>query len=140
MARAGRPGLLDRLRQRRVGRHAVGDRLDGRLGIDHDHARLDQIGDVWAHHDQAEQLAVARLVDRLDPPRLLHHRPRVRDPRARADGVVTVLLAGLRLEVGRRPRHGAVVDHGVVAARVLRDLACGRPCARAASSAQSPTA
>ena len=36
---ATRPGLLDRLGERRVGGHAVGDRLDGRLGVDRDRRR-----------------------------------------------------------------------------------------------------
>ncbi len=67
----------------------------------------------------AEQLAVAGLVDRLDPADglVLHHRARVRDPREPADrDVVAVLLARLRLgqpdagDLGigvDRPRHGA---------------------------------
>src|SRR6266516_426024 len=129
------PGFLDRLRQRRMGGHAVRHGLDGRLGVDRHHAGLDQVGHVRADHHEPEQFAVPRLVDRLDPTRglVLHHRARIRDPREHARRhVVAVLLSrlclgqtdtrdlGLRVD---RSRHGTIVDHGVVAAGVLgRDL------------------
>src|SRR3954466_11502877 len=60
-------GLLDRLGKLRMRRHAVGDRLDRRLGVDRDDTRFDHVGDMRADHDEAEELAVARLVDRLHP-------------------------------------------------------------------------
>ena len=104
-----------------------------------------------ADHDEPEQLAVARLVDRLDPADrlVLHHGARVRDPRELADrDVVAVLLARLRLgeadagdlRVGvDRPRDGAVVDDRVVAASRSRPRPRprGTRCARAASSRRS---
>src|SRR6266508_5883650 len=129
-------GLLDRLRERRMRRHAVGDGLDGGFRVDSDDRRLDHVGHMRADHHHAEQLAVPGLVDRLDPANrlVLHHRARIRDPREPADcDVVAVLLARLGLcEADRsdlrvgvdRTRHGAVVDDRVVTARVLRrDLA-----------------
>src|SRR5581483_1890396 len=61
------PRLLDRLRQRRVRRDPVRDRLDRRLGVQRDDARFDHVRDVWADHDEPEELAVPGLVDRLDP-------------------------------------------------------------------------
>ena len=112
-------------------RHPVGDGLDRRLGVERDDAGLDQVGDVRPDHHDPEQLAVARLVDRLDPADgvVLHHRARVGDPREHADrDGVAVLLA--RLGLGQadagdlrigvdRARDAAVVDDGVVAHRVL---------------------
>src|SRR5829696_4298539 len=128
--------FLDGLGKRRVGRHPVRDRLDGRFRVQRYDSRFDQVGHVRPHHDQPEQLAVARLVDGLDPADrlVLHDRARVRDPREPPDGdVVTVLLASLALgqtdardlRVGvDRTRHAAIVDDGVVAERVFgRDLA-----------------
>ena len=106
------------------------------LGVECDHARLDQVGRVRPDDDEPEQLAVARLVDRLHPADrlVLHHRARVRDPREPADrDLVAVLLARLRLgqadagDLGigvDRARHRGRVDDRVVAAGVLgRDLA-----------------
>src|SRR4051812_30756390 len=128
--------LLDRLAERRVRGHAVRDSLHGGLRVERDGAGLDQVGHVRPDHDEAEQLAVAALVDGLHPADglVLHHRAGVGDPREHADlDVVAVLLARLglgepdarNLRVGvDRTRHGAVVDDGLVAHRVLgRDLA-----------------
>src|SRR3954468_6117945 len=130
------PRLLDRLRERGMRRDAVRDRLHRRLGLDRDDSGLDPVGHVRADHDEAQQLAVPRLVDRLDPADrlVLHHGARVRDPGEPADRhVVAVLLTrlglgepdggylGVRID---RPRNGAIVEHGLVARRVLRgDLA-----------------
>src|SRR5918996_1700257 len=125
------PGLLDRLRQRRVRGHAVGDRLDRRFGVERDDAGLDEVGDVRPDHDDSEQLAVARLVDRLHPAHrlVLHHRAAVRGERERPDeDVVTVLLARLALRQADArdlrvrvdgARDGAVVHDRLVADRVL---------------------
>ena len=91
--------FLDRLGERRVRRHPVGDRLDRRLRVERDDAGLDQVGDVRADHDEPEQLAVPRLVDRLHPADglVLHHGARVRDPREHAD-------ARRRRRTARAPR------------------------------------
>ena len=100
---------------------------------------------------EPEQLAVARLVDRLHPADglVLHHRARVRDPREAADGdVVAVLLARLGLgeadagDLGigvDRPRHGRSPIDGVVAAARSRPRPRprGTRCGRAASSRRS---
>src|SRR6185312_5721350 len=130
-AKRDEAGFLDRLAQRRMRGHAVGDGLHGRLGVDRDHTGLNKVGHVWADHDQAQQLSVARFVDRLDPADggVLHHRAGIRDPREPADGdVVAVLLArrgfgqadtrNLRVGVDRT-RHRTVVDSGLVTERVL---------------------
>ena len=102
-------------------------------------------------HDEPEQLAVAGLVDRLDPADglVLHHRARVRDPREDADrDVVAVLLARLGLgqpdagdlRVGvDRPRHAARRrrrPRGPSRSRP-RPRPRGTRCARAASSRRS---
>src|SRR5829696_2198022 len=83
------------------------------------------------HHDP-EQLAVPALVDRLDPTGrlVLHHGAGVGDPGEYAGlDVVAVLLPGLLLgepDAGdlrvrvNRARDGAVVDHRLMAHRVLR--------------------
>src|SRR6185312_13421311 len=124
-------GLLDRLRERRVRSHAIGDGLDRRLRVERDDTGLDKVGDMRPDHDQAEELAVARLVDGFHPARglVLHDRPPVGDPREGAgDDVVAVLLArrlfgeadarDLRVGVDRA-RHAAVVDDGLMAHRVF---------------------
>ena len=113
-------------------RHPVGDRLDSRLGVDRHDSGLDQVRDVRPHHHQAEELAVARLVDRLHPTGglVLHHRTRICSPGEHSGrDVVAVLFArfglgqpdtgnlGIRVD---RTRNGAVVDRRLVPARVLR--------------------
>src|SRR5919106_1553532 len=125
------PGLLDRLGERRVRGHAVRDRLDGRLGVERDDAGLDEVGDVRPDHDDPEQLAIARLVDRLHPADglVLHHRAAVRRERERTDeDVVAVLLARLLLRQADArdlrvgvdgTRDGAAVHDGLVAHGVL---------------------
>src|SRR5918995_1418951 len=115
-----------------MGGHAVRDRLDRGLGVDGDDACLDQVGDMGADHHDPEQLAVPALVDRLDPAGrlVLHHGAGVGDPWEYAGlDVVAVLLPGLLLRQAYGgdlgigvdgAGHGAVVDHGLVAQRVLR--------------------
>src|SRR5262245_23830516 len=117
-------------------RHPVPHRLDRRLGVDRHDARLDEVGHVRPHHDDAEQLPVAGLMDRFHPADglVLHDGPRVGDPRKHPGGdVVAILLTSfrfrepdaryLRIRVDRTGNR-AVVDDGFMAACVLRrDLA-----------------
>src|SRR3954468_15925499 len=130
------PRLLDRLRERGMRRDAVRDRLHRRLGLDRDDSGLDHVGHVRADHHEPEQLAVPRLVDRLDPADrlVLHHRAGFPPPRELADcHVVAVLLARLRLgqpdgcdlRIGvDRAWYGPIVEDRLVAGRVLSgDLA-----------------
>src|SRR5512132_431228 len=111
--------------------HSVGHRLHRGLGVERDDARLDQVGDVGSDHHDPEQLAVAALVDRLRPADglVLHHSPRVGDPREDADlDIVAVLLAGFALRQADacdlgirvdRTRDASVVDDRFMAHRVL---------------------
>src|SRR5215212_4533517 len=82
------PGFLDRLRQRWMRCHTVGHGLDGRLCVERDHSGLDQVRHMRADHGQPEELAVAILVNRLDPADrlVLHDGTGVRHPGEPADG------------------------------------------------------
>ena len=103
---------------------------------DPDHARVDELGRLDAHDDEAEELAVARLVNGLRKPGPLavHLRATRRGHRELADDdVVSVRLPSLGLgQADRRhlgigvdaARHGGVVHRRLVPERVLgRDLA-----------------
>jgi hypothetical protein len=122
--------FLDRLGERRMCGDRVGQRLDGGLGADADHAAVDQLGRLRSDDHHAQQLAVAGLVDRLHPARPLavHHRAGRGRERHPADGDLVVRLGGGclgqadggHLGIGvDAPGHRRVVDLGVVAERVL---------------------
>ena len=150
--RATETRFLDRFRQRRVSSHAVGDRLDGRLGVDRDHARLDRGRSRAARPSpgRAARRSASRGSTSTQPTvsfciTRARSRPTGTCPVATSSPYCSRASASVRptrgdLGVGvDRARHGAVVDDRVVARRVLgRDLALAEArCARAASSRRS---